>query len=96
MKLKQFFFRFGLVLYSIGLLALVARQRYSFHFFMLSLFYPVSRWATWLLAWGAASAGTAGVLTLGTVRRRRMRRRIWMGWGVMVFAGIVTLFVITQ
>ena len=96
MKPRQFCFRTSLFVYLIGLAALLAREQYSFHFFLLNLFYPVSRWAMWALTGGAITAVVVGILALGTTRRRRQRRRIWVGWALMLLAGIATAILINH
>ena len=90
MTLKRLGFRAGVIVYLVGLAAMLAREQYAFHFFLLNLFYPVSKWAMWALAGGAAVAVAAGIIAMGTTRRRRQRRRIWMGWGMMLLAGVIT------
>jgi len=89
MTARGILFRTGLAVYLVGLAALLARQHFSFHFFVISLFYPISDWALWALASGAGTAAVVGLAVLATARRKQ-RKRVWLGWAFMVAVGVAT------
>ncbi len=82
-----FLFRTGMIVYLAGLATILARRWYAFDFFLLSLRYPVADWAIWATVGGVTAAAVVGLFALATARRR-LRKRVWLGWAFMSLAGI--------
>ena len=88
MGVRRLVFRIGMVIYMIGLLELLARARYGFHFWLINLFVSTSQLATYCINSGAILVAVVGFMTLA-VGRRKARQRVLRGWMFMGAAAII-------